>query len=445
MVSNHNTTDSTDTGRTAGQTKNYRRRRFIKAAGATGAIGLTGFAGCTGGGGGDSGPITLGGIYLLSGFASVYGESAQLGIEMARQEINANGGINGREIGEVVYRDSEGSASTGVSHARELVQSEDVDLLIGLDSSGVSLQVAPIMEQLQVPLMVTHAATPFITNQGSGDRAVGNDYVFRAGNNLAQNVYGAATTASNTDAQSWTTVGPNYAFGTQSWEYFKAYTQAMGLDYEYLDDAAAYPELGSGSYTAQINQVLNGDPDGVVISLWGSDLVTFLRQAKNTDFFESVDQVLMTLGAATDALRPLGDEMPTDLWAGTRYWFLSPDTETNTQFRQQFLEEHPGRPPSYNAQNAYTGMHLYRQAIEEAGGVEPDGIISALEGMEYSAPMGDLRINPESHQAEVPAVWGKTARSDDWDVSVLDPVNRIETPPSTLRDLLSGTGWPAGV
>lgn len=421
------------------------RRSFMKTAGLAGVTGMTGLAGCLGGDG-EGGPITFGGIYLLSGFASVYGESAQLGIEMAREEINDDGGIDGREIGEVLYRDSEGSPDTGVQHARNLVEGEDVDFLIGLDSSGVSLQVAPIMEQLQRPLMITHAATPFVTNPGDGDRAVGNDYVFRAGGNLAQNLYGAAVTADeNTNAESWTTIGPNYAFGTQTWEYFKAYTQAMDLGYDYLEGATAYPELGASDFSAQINQVVDAEPDGVVTSLWGADLVTFIQQAKNTEFFDVVDELLMTVGAATDALRPLGNDMPEGLWAGTRYWFLSPDNATNTEFREAFMERNDGRVPSYNAQNAYVGMHLYKQAIEEAGSTEADAVIDALEGSEMDAPVGELQINPETHQAELPAVWGQTTHSDDYDVSILDPVERIPADPETLRDLLEGSGWPAGV
>lgn len=416
----------------------------MKAAGASGLVGLTGLAGCIGGGGG-GGPITFGSIHLLSGFASVYGESAKLGYQMAKEEINADGGIDGREIGDIIYRDSEASPDTAVQHARNLVESEGVDLMIGLDSSGVALQVAPIMEQLQKPFMITHAATPFVTNMGEGDRAKGNKYVFRDGVNLAQNLYGAAKTAQKTNASSWTTIGPNYAFGTQTWEYFKAYTQAMDLGYEYMEDATAYPSLGASDYSAHINKVIEAEPDGVVTSLWGGDLITFLKQAKNTDFFNVVDELLMTVGAATDVLRPMGADMPTNLWAGTRYWFLSPDSDANNTFRKNFLEANPGRPPSYNAQNAYTGLYLYKQAIESAGSTDPDAVIDALEGLEWSAPVGDLRINPQSHQAELPAVWGKTAHSDEWDVAVLDPVERIPAPAETLRDLLSGSGWPAGV
>lgn len=435
---------STETNAPTGRAN---RRAFLRTAGAAGTAAL---AGCVGGfGGGGGGPLTFGAIYLLSGFASVYGESAQLGIEMARDEINEDGGIDGRQIDEVIFRDSEASPDTAIQHARSLVDEENVDALIGLDSSGVALQVAPVMEQLQKTLLITHAATPFVTNppegwDGPSERAVGNDYVFRDGVNLAQNLYGAATVASDLDATTWTTVGPDYAFGHQTWDYFKAYTQGMNLGFEYDDDAAAFPQLGAGDFTPQINKVTNASPDGVIMSIWGGDLITFLTQAADTSFFDSVDHVLMTVGAATDVLRPIGDAMPDGLWAGTRYWFLAPDTEENRTFREAFQERND-RAPSYNAQNAYTGMHLYRRAIEEAGGTEPDDIVSAFEGMQYSGPVGEFTINEESHQAVLPAVWGRTSYSSEHGISVLDPVRRTPAPADELRSLLSGTDLPAGV
>lgn len=437
------------------------RRSYLKTSGAVTITALSGLAGCLGssgnngsgaangstnksGGNGGKKPLTFGAIHLLSGFASVYGESAELGYEMARQEINNSGGINGRQIAPIIVRDSESSGSTGVEAARSLVQEEDVDGLMGLDSSSVSLAVAPVMKQLQKPLMVTHAATPFITAR-DGENAAGNKYVFRDGVNLSQNIYGAAQTASDLDATSWTTIGPNYAFGTQTWDYFKAYTKGMGSDYDYLNDATAYPELGASGFRPQINKVVSASPDGVITSLWGSDLVTFINQAKNTPFFDEIDHLLMTVGAATDALRPLGNSMPDGLWAGTRYWFLSPDSKKNNSFVKKFRNRNDGRYPSYNAQNAYTALYLYKKAIENAGSTAADDIISAWEGMQYNAPVGQFTLKKDSHQAILPAVWGKTRYSDQRGITVLDPVNRINAPAQKLESLLKDSNLPSGV
>lgn len=440
-------TEQTGSGRTNERieqrnslTATFDRRTFVKTA-AAGATGVS-LAGCLGGNGSGDGMLTFGGIFLRSGFASVYGESAERGIEMAVEEINEDGGIDGREV-EVLLRDGEGSPDTAIRHAQSFVDEDEVDGLIGLDSSGVALQVAPLMEQLQTPFIITHAATPYVTAR-EGDRAVGNDYVFRASQNLAQNIHGAAHVAADLDGETWTTVGPDYAFGHDTWDYFRAFMNGMGADVEFLEDGVTFPGLGSDDFTPHIRRLQQAEPDGVITSLWGGDLITFIDQAKDAGFFDTIDHFMMTVGAATDVLGPMGDGMPDGLWAGTRYWFLSPDSSENQTFREAFSDRYD-RMPSYNAEGAYRGMYLYKQAIEENGSADADDIVDALKGREHTGPVGSYRINAESNQATLPANWGQTTYSDEYEMSVLDPVEHIDAPADDVRSLLEGTDLPAGI
>ncbi|XVH30279.1 ABC transporter substrate-binding protein [Haloferacaceae archaeon DSL9] len=406
-----------------------------------GAGATLGIAGCLGDDGEDS--LRFGAIFIESGFASVYGESGGRGIEMAVDEINDDGGIDGREIDEVLVRDSEGSTEVGTRQARSLVEEDNVDAIVGIDSSAVAQSVTPLMEQLQTPLVITHAATPYVTAR-DGDRAVGNDYVFRNATNLAQNVYGAATVASDLDAQTWTTIGPDYAFGRDTWDYFRGFLNGLGADAEFVDEGVTFPELGSDDFTPHIRRLIDADPDAVVTSLWGGDLITFLGQAANTDFFDVVDELLMTVGAATDVLSPMGTDMPDGLWAGTRYWFLGSESDANSQFVDDFVERYE-RPPSYNAEGAYRSIYLLRDAIESGGSAAADDVVDALTGIEHSGPIGDYRISEESNQAVLPASWGVTAQNDEWGIAGLDPFESIDAPADELRSLLDGTDLPPGV
>ena len=157
-------------------------------------------------------PIRIGGIYILSGSAATYGEFAQKGINLAVDEINASGGILGRQV-EMVFEDSQGKASVAVQAARKLVYSEGVDALVGLDSSGVAQGLVPTIPELQKPLIITHAATPDVTGK------LCNAFTYRISVNVAQNMKAAALVAAELDATNWTTIGPDYAFGHQSWEF----------------------------------------------------------------------------------------------------------------------------------------------------------------------------------------------------------------------------------
>ncbi|ELY47694.1 extracellular ligand-binding receptor, partial [Natronorubrum bangense JCM 10635] len=230
------------------------RRTFLKTTAAS--AGLATVAGCLGGG--DDGGISLGALYITSGFASLYGEEAARGYELAVEEINDNGGIDGEEV-TVISRDTEGDATTAGRQMRSLIEEEGVDGLFGLDSSGVAQALAPQVAEFQMPFMVTHAATPFLTSpEGEHEDSVGNEYVFRNANNLTQDIYGAARVADELDATEWATIGPDYAFGYETWDYFQAFCEGLGVDAEFTTEQ--YPGLETGDYSPYISAVMDEEP-----------------------------------------------------------------------------------------------------------------------------------------------------------------------------------------
>lgn len=358
-------------------------------------------------------PVRIGAIYILSGGAATYGEFARDAAMMAADEINEAGGILGRPI-ELIFEDSEGTAEVAIRAARRLVFENNVDLLMGLDSSGVASALAPIVPELEVPFIITHAATPDVTG------SLCNANVFRISVNINQHMGAAAALVADLTARRWTTIGPDYSFGHQSWEFFQLYAGQTVDGIEFMDDVA-FPPFGGQDFVPFINRIMSAQPEGVLVSLWGGDLINFVRQAQDRGFFDQGFEVLLTLGGATEVLYALEDRMPLGVWVGTRYWFDGPDTQVNQDFVDAYYERY-GIYPSYNAEGAYSALYTYKAAAEAAGSLETDAIITALEGLTLETPAGTRTIRPEDHQALLPATWGVTAASDDMPIRILDPI-----------------------
>nr|WP_240756807.1 ABC transporter substrate-binding protein [Natronorubrum bangense] len=413
------------------------RRTFLKTTAAS--AGLATVAGCLGGG--DDGGISLGALYITSGFASLYGEEAARGYELAVEEINDNGGIDGEEV-TVISRDTEGDATTAGRQMRSLIEEEGVDGLFGLDSSGVAQALAPQVAEFQMPFMVTHAATPFLTSpEGEHEDSVGNEYVFRNANNLTQDIYGAARVADELDATEWATIGPDYAFGYETWDYFQAFCEGLGVDAEFTTEQ--YPGLETGDYSPYISAVMDEEPDGVITPLWGADLTTFLGQAEDAGWFDQIDHTLFSVGMGTD-LPADGSPLVEGEHASTRYDPFEPDTDENSSFREQYYDEYDNLP-TYNAEGAYRAVYLYKGAIESAGSTGPDELVETFTGMEHSGPVGDYRFNEETNQATVPSIWGTVSYDDEWESNVLDPVDVYEATPDVVNDALGDSDLPSGV
>ncbi|MFA9425263.1 ABC transporter substrate-binding protein [Natronorubrum sp. A-ect3] len=433
MVNGH----KSSTSRVAAGKTGVGRRTFLKTTAA--GAGLATVAGCLGGG--DDGGISLGALYITSGFASLYGEEAARGYELAVEEINDNGGIDGEEV-TIISRDTEGDATTAGRQMRSLIEEEGVDGLFGLDSSGVAQALAPQVAEFQMPFMVTHAATPFLTSpEGEHEDSVGNEYVFRNANNLTQDIYGAARVADELDATEWATIGPDYAFGYETWDYFQAFCEGLGVDAEFTTEQ--YPGLETGDYSPYISAVMDEEPDGVITPLWGADLTTFLGQAEDAGWFDQIDHTLFSVGMGTD-LPADGSPLVEGEYASTRYDPFEPDTDENSSFREQYYDEYDNLP-TYNAEGAYRAVYLYKEAIESASSTDPDELVETLTGMEHSGPVGDYRFNEETNQATVPSIWGTVSYDDEWESNVLDPVEVYEATPDVVNDALGDSDLPSGV
>jgi branched-chain amino acid transport system substrate-binding protein len=154
-------------------------------------------------------PVRLGFIFILSGRGGNHGMVAKQGATTAVDEINASGGILGRKI-EAIFEDSEGNAKKGAEVAKKLILQDRVDAIIGVISSGVAPAVADVAAEHRTPLLITTALNPVIT----GEKC--NPYTFRVTASSGQLMKTAAIVATKTSVSKWTTIGPDYALGTQS-------------------------------------------------------------------------------------------------------------------------------------------------------------------------------------------------------------------------------------
>lgn len=146
------------------------RRAFLRSTG--GAVTLGALAGCTGGGDGDgdgdgggtatgtpmSGPITIGAIEPLSGPFTPWGNAHKAGLEFAVQEINADGGVMGRDL-EITMSDTGSDPAEADSIARRFVEQEDAVAITGPVSSDVGIRTSQTAQDLQVPNMLHMAGS----------------------------------------------------------------------------------------------------------------------------------------------------------------------------------------------------------------------------------------------------------------------------------------------
>ncbi|MEW6532737.1 MAG: ABC transporter substrate-binding protein [Thermodesulfobacteriota bacterium] len=349
--------------------------------------------------------IKIGFLYCFSGRLSHYGEAAKRGGELAIKEINSQGGLSGRKL-LGIYEDTELKPEVGVARAKKLILEDKVDVLMGIVSSEVARAVAPVANEHRTPLIITLAMTPDVTGK------MCNPYTFRISQNGPQNLMGASILASGMQAKKWNTVGPDYVFGYQCWEYFQKYLKEKRPDVQFASKSeAVYGDVTTTDWKPYITKVLQSGADGVLISLYGGNLIDFVRQATPMGLFDGKRQILMNLALSSEVMCGLGVNMPQGVWLSGLYWFQSNEGRTNRLFVDTYMAAH-NVFPDYNAHGAYTGVKTYAAAFTKAGSAQKEGIVTAMKGISVDIPAGKLTIRPEDHQAVCPGVWGKTANLD---------------------------------
>ena len=345
--------------------------------------------GCGGGetGGEESDTIKIGVNYELSGAVATYGQSSVDGVTLAIDEINAAGGILGKQV-EMVTIDNKSDAAEVVSVATRLMTEEGVCAVIGPATSGNFKAELPIALENGIPVISGSATANDVTSGNT------KEYTFRicfsdnfqgvAMANYAFKNLGAAKVAIVQDKSS------DYAEGLAA--SFSATFEELGGE---IVAAKAYT-TGDTDFNAILTSLASKEFDAIWLPGYYQEVGLIIKQARalgiecpilGADGFDS--PVLAELAGA-DALH--------DVYYSNHYSSLNED-ETVAAFIEAYKAKHGVDPDAFNALG-YDAAKLICDAIERAGAADPEAIKDALAATsDFKAVTGTLSID-ENHDAQ---------------------------------------------
>jgi len=345
-------------------------------------------------------PVKIGFLFTMSGRGGTHGMIAKQGAETALDDVNASGGILGRQV-EGIF-ENEGNPDTSSKVVEKLVKTDKADVIIGVTSSAVAPRVAAEAKSPQVPLLVTTAQTNVITGQQC------NRYTFRITWNNNQAFKSAALLAAELPAKTWTTIGPDYALGWEAWDLFQKYLKESKPGTTFLPKSEViFAPMDTTDWTPHVKTLASSKADGVLVSFWGGNMVDFIRYAAEGGLLDGKRSVVCAVASESEIVAA-GSQAPAGFWVVAPYWSTANPTPINEKFVETYKNKF-GTPPSYQALFAYAGVKAYAEAAKKAASVKPEAVVSSLEGLTLELPMGHLTIRPEDHQAVFQSVAGKVS------------------------------------
>ncbi len=332
----------------------------------------------------------------MAAFAGPY----KLGLELAAEEINAAGGVNGKQL-EFIFRDDQGDPGEAVKIAEELMTRDGAAMLTGTIFSHVGLAISSYAgEKKHLYLAAEPLADALVW-------AKGNDYTFRLRSSTYMQAAMLAEEAAKNPAKRYATIAPNYAYGKDAVAAFKKALTALRPDVEFV--AEQWPALFKIDAGAEVQALEAAKPEAIYNVTFGGDLAKFVREGTTRGLFDG-RMVLGLLTGEPEYLDPLGDEAP-EGWIVTGYpWY-----DITEGPGKAFVDAYQARYDDYPRIGSLVGYMTTQSiaaAISKAGSTETDAMVSAFKGLQVDTPVGSITFRALDHQATMGAYVGKIALKD---------------------------------
>lgn len=370
-------------------------------------------------------PESLGmGVFTFtSGPAGAYGMPGKNAADLIIDQINASGGIGGVPVSATFVDEAQGTPGV-IAEYRRLAEDANNQVMLAALSSSNCLALAPLSDQLEMPTVGWNCDTHQLYAKEASS------YFFRPNGNTIPEfaAYAIYLLERKPDVKTVAIINPDYAFGHDAAEIFKATLKALKPDVEVV--AELYPKLGSPNYQTEISRLATSRPDVIFSNLWGGDLENFVRQATPRGLL-STSQVVLALG---ETLLQRVD-LPEGVIVGVLGdgWWMSPDSQANAdtvEFANAYKERFGDYPvfPSMKMANAFIYVKAaYEAAMEKNGGKWPSKgeVAEAMKGSQVKTLTGTMQTRADN-DGLVDQVVGVTVKSDSHAFPVIGEMVRYE-------------------
>ena len=343
--------------------------------------------------------IKIGEINSYSGLPS-FTEPYRKGWQLALEQINAAGGVDGKKL-EVISKDDGGKPADAVTAANELVANDGVAMLAGTFFSNIGLAVSDFAKQKKILFLAAEPLTDAIT------LAKGNRYTFRLRPSNYEQAAMLAEEAAKLPAKKWATVAPNYEYGQSAVAVFKKLLSAKRPDIEWVGEQ--WPPQGKIDAGAVVEAIAKSEPDAILNVTFGPDLVKFVREGNTRGLFKS-RSVVSFLTGEPEYLDPLKDESP-EGWIVTGYPWNAVTIPDHAAFLKAYQEKYNDYP-RLGSVVGYATLKAAAAILAKAKSTDSEKLVDAAEGIKVETPFGPVTFRKADHQSTLGTFVGKTALKD---------------------------------
>ncbi|HCE08215.1 MAG TPA: urea ABC transporter substrate-binding protein [Oxalobacteraceae bacterium] len=339
--------------------------------------------------------VKLGLLHSLSGTIAI-AEAALVDAEkMAIDEINAKGGVLGRQI-EPIIEDGASDWPTFAEKTKKLLQRDKVAAIVGCYTSASRKAVLPVLHQLHGLLYY-----PTYYEGQEQDKSV-----IYTSQEATQSVITAIEWMAKQQGKTFFLVGSDYIYPRTCNKIAKPTIARVGGTVV----GEEYAPLGHTEFSSIISKIRAAKPDWIYSTVVGGSNVAFYKQLKAAGL-DGAKQKLLSTVVSENEIDGIGKDNAVGYYACMGY-FQSLKNPQNERFvkaiKTKFGQDRVVGDPM---ECAYNAVYLWKLAAEKAKSFDVEKVIAASAGLEFDAPEGKIRIHASNHHVAKKVRVGR-ARSD---------------------------------
>lgn len=310
------------------------------------------------------GPIVIGHLVPLTGFLGTLGQYAINGLKLSVDQINAAGGLNGRQV-KLIAEDSI-NPETAATKAQRMIERDKVDVLVGEISSASALAISEVATRNKKLFIATGPRSDVLR----ADRCSRYMFCTDIPNAVMVNAVGTALKQQGMlEGKKFFTVTSDYVFGHDLLKAAKAFFADNNAE---LVGEELVP-TDATDFSANILKIRQARPDVVCLNLGGNQVTNFLKQY--AEFGLSIPTVgfnLNTADAWAAGMGNFGGVWPT-------VWFDTIDTSGTKKFVADYKAAYAGQVPENHAWIEYITGNMLAQAFKAVGSTDNEKVIDYFE------------------------------------------------------------------
>jgi ABC-type branched-subunit amino acid transport system substrate-binding protein len=321
-------------------------------------------------------PLRVALLLPLSGPAGMWGPSCRTSALLAQSEINASGGLLGREL-ELVFQDAGGHPEDVADAALSLVEEGAAAAVIGMHISAVRLELVRALGG-----RIPYVYTPVYEG---GETAPG---VFMTGETPALQLRPAMNwLEENRAVRRWYLVGTDYVWPHVSHRAARRYAKASGAEVV----GEEHLPFGVDDFGPCLDRIRQARPDAVLVSMVGGDCVAFNRAFADAGFAPHI--LRLSMASEENTLLGIGAENAENMYYSAGY-LSALRTPENLALLERYRAAFGENAPVLNTigQSCYEGLRLFAAMVQRAGAFDAPSLTSASEGLAYSGPRGKVAV-----------------------------------------------------